>query len=515
MMPKRIRFLLLLLTVFGMLASCNSRNARRVGVSEAGTDATTLLLDVGGANEESARHAIITGHILNRDVYPNRTEIQITLPFFDRVAQKMTSPVWEDDTFAFEFLPYAPRSISMPPFVDHLLVCPGDSLHIELDFADFNHAEFSGRGSENNGNLNRFHMQYYTRDWPSHSSMAEDGTPLCATAADYAQAGRLRLDAHLERLQDFIAEVHPSPELAEYCRREIETDYYAHLARDLAMYHRRNGDDVTGLFTIKDAEYLFDGRYLNGNLFELTEGIHVWRLSQISDSERIRLGMDPARQVNWFKNGTDNDLLAEMFITNAFNQELEANSVDRFEENLALFVANVKNPLLRQSIRDRYLFRKAFRQNPEALSNAILNDQSDNNGVRVEKNEGVALLKDLISHSGNSVIYICIGAHWCPGSMLEKPCQNKLAEDYQGQALRIVNLYLDPVTEEDLSLPGGIESRQLTDAERMGLDFLFHSGRGIPFYLLIDRHGILVDYGEHLRPSIPATRERIDHYLDQ
>ena len=136
MMPKRIRFLLLLLTVFGMLASCNSRNARRVGVSEAGTDATTLLLDVGGANEESARHAIITGHILNRDVYPNRTEIQITLPFFDRVAQKMTSPVWEDDTFAFEFLPYAPRSISMPPFVDHLLVCPGDSLHIELDFAD-------------------------------------------------------------------------------------------------------------------------------------------------------------------------------------------------------------------------------------------------------------------------------------------------------------------------------------------------------------------------------------------
>ena len=512
-MLKHLRFLLLLLAVSGVIASCNSRNNRRGDTSE--TDAVSLLLDAGGTDEESARHAIITGHILHRDVYPNRTEINVTLPFFDRVAQQMTSPIWEDDSFAFEFLPYAPRSISMPPFVDHLLICPGDSLHIELDFADFNHVEFSGRGSENNGNLNRFHMQYYTHDWPSHSSVAEDGTPKCKTAADYAQAARLRLDTHLERLRDFVAETHPSPELEEYCRREIETDYYAHLTRDLAMYHQRNGDDITGLFTVKDAEYLYDGRYLNGNLFELTDGIRIWQLSQISNSERIRLAKDPARLVDWFKGSTDNGLLAQMLITDAFNQELESNSVDHFEENLALFVANVKNPLLRQSIRDRYLFRKAYQQNPAALSNAILNAGSDNDNVTLKKNEGVALLQDIISRSGNSVIYICLGAHWCPGSILEKPYQNKLAEDYQGQALRIVNLYLDPVTEEDLSLPGGIESRQLTDAERMGLDFLFHSGRGIPFYLLIDKNGILVDYGEHLRPSIPATRDRIDHYLGQ
>ena len=491
------------------LAGCSNGNSNEV------TDATELLLDTGHTNDESAKHAIITGHISHRDVYPNRTEIQITLPFFDRVAQKMTSPIWEDDTFAFELLPYAPRSISMPPFVDHLLICPGDSLHIELDFADFNHVEYSGRGSENNGNLNRFHMQYYTRDWSSYSSTAEDGNKISKTASEYAQTARVELNAHLERLQDFIAEVRPSPELAQYCRREIETDYYAHLARELAMYHRLNGDDITGLFSVKDAEYLYDGQYLNGNLFELTESIHIWRLSQLSDFQRIRFSKDLARYVDWLKGASDNGLLTQMLITNVFNQELEDNSVDRFEENLAQFVENVKNPLLRQSIRDRYLFRKAYQQNPKALSDAILNDETDNDKVTLKKNEGVALLKDIISCSGDSVIYICLGAHWCPGTVQEKPYQDKLAEDYRGQALRIVNLYLDPLTEDDLSLPDVIENRQLTDAERMGLDFLFHTGRGIPFYLLIDKEGILVDYGGHLRPSIPATRERIDHYLEQ
>ena len=69
------------------------------------------------------------------------------------------------------------------------------------------------------------------------------------------------------------------------------------------------------------------------------------------------------------------------------------------------------------------------------------------------------------------------------------------------------------MTADDLVLPDVIENHQLTAAERMGMDFLFHLGRGIPFYILIDKNGVIVDYGNHLRPSSPITRERIDHYL--
>ena len=60
----------------------------------------------------------------------------------------------------------------------------------------------------------------------------------------------------------------------------------------------------------------------------------------------------------------------------------------------------------------------------------------------------------------------------------------------------------------------GIETFHLTDAQRAGLDPILHLGRGIPFYILIDKDGVIVDYGVHLRPSIPETREKIDSWLE-
>jgi hypothetical protein len=58
-----------------------------------------------------------------------------------------------------------------------------------------------------------------------------------------------------------------------------------------------------------------------------------------------------------------------------------------------------------------------------------------------------------------------------------------------------------------------IETYHLTDEQRLGLDPIRHTGRGIPFYILIDKDGIIVDFGEHLRPSIPETRDIIDKHL--
>ena len=47
-----------------------------------------------------------------------------------------------------------------------------------------------------------------------------------------------------------------------------------------------------------------------------------------------------------------------------------------------------------------------------------------------------------------------------------------------------------------------------------GLDPILHLGAGIPFYILVDKDGVIVDFGEHLRPSIPETRDIIDNHID-
>ncbi len=99
---------------------------------------------IDGDAADYSRPAVITGHISHREVYPNTTVINIEIPFYDRVSEKQTSAIYED-AFAFSFVPYAPRTISMPPYIDHLVVCPGDSIHVELDFADLAKVVYSGR----------------------------------------------------------------------------------------------------------------------------------------------------------------------------------------------------------------------------------------------------------------------------------------------------------------------------------------------------------------------------------
>ena len=74
-----------------------------------------------------------------------------------------------------------------------------------------------------------------------------------------------------------------------------------------------------------------------------------------------------------------------------------------------------------------------------------------------------------------------------------------------------VNFYLDEGTDGVNSLD--IETYHLTAEQRLGLDPILHLGRGIPFYILIYKNGVIVDFGEHLRPSISETRNIIEKYL--
>ena len=113
------------------------------------------------------------------------------------------------------------------------------------------------------------------------------------------------------------------------------------------------------------------------------------------------------------------------------------------------------------------------------------------------------------------MVYVSIGATWCPASRQEQPFQRSLAADEKGKPLRVVNFWLDDGADDPESIALGIENYHLADAQRAGLDPILHLGRGIPFYILIDKEGVIVDLGEHLRPSIPETRTKIEAYLEQ
>lgn len=512
-MNRMKKFITLIFASSILLCACGQNQ------SADSTDFVFATDNVEGEEAYYSKPAVITGHIANRDVYPNTADISIIVPFYDRVDTRQTSGIYEDQ-FAFSLVPYAPRTISMPPFVDHMMICPGDSLHVELDFAELGKVSFSGKGAENNVKLNEFHMYYYLdTDWPSHGNGTADSVGNMVRkykdAKSLTDALKKQLDHHLSRYEEFVAEKDPSRELAVLCRKEIETDYFANLIQGLMYYNLENGESVSKYFKVKDAEHLFDPEYVNSNLFKLSSYIGSWLLMNEGIDEYKRLMNDYPALVKFLNSSVRNKMLRQMLTTHFYNQLLEANDVESFEKYFNEFNETVTFPLLKLNIRDRYALKKSFKENPGLLSDAILNADRPREGqlADVKRNEGLALLRSVIAKNEDKVVYVNIGATWCPGTRHELPHQLELAEDYQDKPLRIVNFYIDNGTDGVKSLD--IETYHLTDEQRLGLDPLLHLGRGIPFYILIDKDGVIVDFGEHLSPSIPETRDIIDKYIHE
>lgn len=318
----------------------------------------------------------------------------------------------------------------------------------------------------------------------------------------------------MSRLEAFIHEKHPSKELEALCRKEIEADYYSNLIQGL-LFFKRDGENVSDLFRVKDAAGLFSPDCMPGNLFYLSSNIIYWLLHDMDPEEASLMMADHAGLMRYLKKVTKNRMLQQMLVTHLYSQMLEANDTESFEKNFKEFNETVTYPLLKLNTRDRYVHKKAYKQNPRTLSDAILHADRPREGQKtsVKENMGLKLLRDIIAENEDKVIYITIAATWCPGSRYEVPFQQELAEDYRNKPLRVVNLYLDNSSAGTNPFATDIETYHLTDEQRLGLDPILHTGRGIPFYILIDKDGVIVDFGEHLRPSIPETRDIIDKHI--
>ena len=501
------------------LSACTLLCACRQNVISEPADFVFSTENIEGDEAYYSKPAVITGHIANRDTYPNVTEVGITIPFYDRVDNRQTSLIYED-RFGFSALPYAPRTVSMAPYVDHLVVCPGDSIHVELDFAELGKVRFSGNGAENNVKMNEFHMYYYlSHDWPSHGNyeLSADGTPVrkYKDAASLSYALKEKLAYHLSRLEAFIKEKHPSKELEALCRKEIEADYYSTLIQGLLSY-KNAGENVSRYFRVKDADGLFSSDCMPSNLFELSSNINYWLLHDMDPKEAALMMSDNASLMRFLRKTTKNKMLLQMLATHFYNQMLEANDTESFEKHFQEFNETVTYPLLKLNTRDRYVIKKAYAENPKILSDAILYADRPREGQMssVKGNEGLKLMRSVIASNEDKVVYIQIGATWCPATRHDIPFQIEMAEAYKDQPLRIVNFYLDNGSDGTNPFATNIETYHLTDEQRLGLDPILHTGRGIPFYILIDKKGVIVDFGEHLRPSISETRDVIDRYLE-
>ncbi|MBE6244687.1 MAG: hypothetical protein E7108_04110 [Bacteroidales bacterium] len=476
-----------------VLASCKSNTSK---TENADYDTVLPDLELGKYPEKS----VITGHILNRDHYPQTEEIVITMPFFDRVDCRYSARIDNCGNFKIILYPYAKREAAMLPFVERFIVSPGDSLHIELDFNNLQYVKFSGLGKENNDCYNSFLTAVNYDKWPSMEG--ED-------AESFVIVMKKELASKLYALQDWKTRQNLTAEMDKWCQREILVSYYCHLVGKLLARKAVNSNEslrLENLLNLKEFEMLFDGETAPAGLFELARNIASLIQQSASSEEKKRISalMKESKvteavtySVSHLGTYISNSFEKEMIVASLLHSFLEQNKPELFAQCSTIFWQNITHPLLKYSLAELYRQKKSYKDNPQLVTDYFLKSWSKDK-IYVSSHPGAEMLRSIVKDNGGKVVYISIGASWCPPCIDEIKYTNTIVEKYSGKPLSVISLYLDK-----------IEEKQARD-----LDAIFHL-KTIPYYLLVNKEGYIADFGNHLKPYLNSTIQEIENLLEE
>ena len=260
-------------------------------------------------------------------------------------------------------------------------------------------------------------------------------------------------------------------------------------------------------FDKQDIMALFDDNIVNSSQFQLAERYMSWTAPQMRKAMIGRQLSDPATAyAQIIHDSIPNRILAQTMIASSFYQRLVRNEVKNYEAGIDAFNAWVTEPFLRIPVEEYYVEKAAYRENPSKVSELILHPekQGDKADVNVEAHPFLDLLNGLISESNGQVLYISLGASWCEPCIIQKKGQNRLIEECKGEPLRVISIYMDPEenlrkAEAYLGFPFRSEEYFLTEEQTADLNKQILKSHGIPYFLLVDKRGRIVDYGGHLR----------------
>jgi thiol-disulfide isomerase/thioredoxin len=217
--------------------------------------------------------------------------------------------------------------------------------------------------------------------------------------------------------------------------------------------------------------------------------------------------------VEWASNIACNDTIKNMIWATQASYALSRKNMDFFEDMYSKIESDYTYLLDRLML--EYQRTWASMSNPEVVSASITDKPTDiNNGMPGFNNN---LLSQIIASNAGKVTYIDIGALWC------RPCLEilehikTLRDEYAGKEVDFSLICMDGKEEEwqKALLENGLNevpNHLTTHEEEQFLRDKFGMF-SIPFGILVNKKGIIVDYGTHVRPGM-ELRAKIDHLLE-
>lgn len=472
-----------------------------------------------GEQTDPGEKAIITGKISNRDVYPHVKRLEIKLPDFYGNETTHTSSLTEDGMFRFEIYPITTREISFVPVEDRILIAPGDSLYIEKDFRNITHTVFGGTSAEVNKHINAFRNQYLGRY----------SQPYELPFSDYKAETKKQYGETLQKLAVFQQENNTSETFNTWAEKQVALDYYRALFTYPYQHAIRTKKELTGeerekhYDFVKEFEMEVDNSMMMADYIEAVSLFSRYKVEEsnpeLFKKENVNMSWDGVLEK--MKSSSENNYLSQLastiFVSNFY---LTAHKTDWIDSNRTMLNETISDPFLRATLNNQYNQVKAYKANPRMHSDAVLGKSSvELHGTGSLITDSANVIKHILDSNLGKVVYVDISATWCGPCMRQIPYSKALHEELAGKPIVFVYLWLDGETERGKNIIPSLDLSgihlALSDKEWQDVNKRFNTRSSIPYFLLFDKNGVMVDFGNHILPSLPETKTKIEKLLIQ
>ena len=462
--------------------------------------------------------ATITGKILNLEVYPNIKEVKLTIPGFEGDETEITTRIDDSGQFTIKFYPKTKREVQLYPIEDILVIQPSDSLHIVKDFKNIGNTSFYGDRAELNKQISKFRGKYLGR-YP---------TDYKQSYLDFKNGCEKEKNNNYKELIEFQENNICTDEFNNWAIKQIELDYckalfhypFQHLLRSKIKL-----SDSSEYFSfIENLEDKVDNSILMSDYFKTSEQYVNYQIMKLQKEYQQQIAKKDTivdLMINDLFSSTENNYLAQFSLRTFLNIALQSNKTDWIDNNSEQINTKINDSFLRNNLQEHYDKINEFNNNPKRFSDAILSSNNNielNNGISLQSNNEKNTVKELIEANPGKVIYVDFWATWCPPCIHYMQFSKQLITDFKNKEVEFAFICIN--SKEDLW-------REKLNELKIGGQHIFcdfettrsirqrFGFSGIPYYLLIDKDGVIVDFGHHLNPQSGYVKTQIEKLLDE
>ena len=401
---------------------------------------------------------------------------------------KQSHDLDENGEFRFEFELYYPTDIRINAggALFSVIAHPGDSIFVTIDTN--RNLIFSGNRSETNQAVAKYENAIrhpFSEHWNMQESILKQ-----KDAEKYKSFVDSIYQVQYSFAESFVAEEKPNAEATKWILAQSR-EMYQELLQEYAYLY---GLESTPDYYYKSLEKYFpttEDDLLNGYLFERLQSVYMF----LGVSSKIQNDMQEHVVLQKIVESANDDFFRQVMLINAVNQGyFENGNIEIYSNNQAFFDKHISVPFLCKFLQEKYSeTEQKLSMLPEELSSEILK--------RLENTSADSIIQTILETNKGSVIYIDFWGTWCGpclAAMREaEPFVKRLKND-----VAFVYLCLDSEKDgwEKTSKVMGIEEQNYFLNAKQSSDMrIAFEIQGIPFYMLIDKNGTIVNKGNNLR----------------